>query len=504
MFNQRAREHLQICFYPIILSKVDAAVCARFVRFALAPLSKRASIYLSENSDFPSNDWPDFCTIIDGKRLHQIASESDKVIFWCASDFWRAPASLRRKAILCDPYTNFAATDLLNSWVSKEVYSPEVNRTAFGIFKKMRNVCIKDNRDVLLIGPAPSQYELMKSNKKIVGNPLCIYIGSAIYNEHLTSLYPPDIIVAADGTSQFSGLQPSLRFRSRVELLIEQTGSLLFVPSNVFGIISAHWQENLISSILTIPYYKKMNDKIQRLLHEDWVIHPTGNVLTTLALPVAQSLSQNIRFSGISFFETAANDELHWVHANSTQYYRNNAEILIKEPGAVLPNLGYKEQHYSNLKSQLHVMKTCGFSFYRFDGSPLSELENLTDTNVLEKSIWIKSIENIVIIFERIQHFAGLLTIFFAGLVLLLPMALLSILPVNLTLIVLLVLCIFVSVSGVYFLRMRMNRMLANIEGRLSRQQAAQFENLSTRLEYIERAIENENNEGPTQINDRT
>lgn len=70
MFNQRVREHLQICFYPIILSKDDAAVCAKFAGFALAPLSKRASIYLSENSDFPSNGWPDFCTIIDGKQLH--------------------------------------------------------------------------------------------------------------------------------------------------------------------------------------------------------------------------------------------------------------------------------------------------------------------------------------------------------------------------------------------------------------------------------------------------
>ena len=68
----------------------------------------------------------------------------------------------------------------------------------------------------------------------------------------------------------------------------------------------------------------------------------------------------------------------------------------------------------------------------------------------------------------------------------------LTVLQVNIVLIGLAVTGIVMIACIAFFLRMRMNRMLKGMEGRLARQQAAQFDNLSKRLEVLEEYIEHQ------------
>jgi len=270
------REYMDICFYPSICNVHDAAICTRLVNWALSPLSPRARIIIPTQIDLRSEDWPDYCEVINGRKLSQAAAKAETIIFWRGESFWAAPAKLRRKGLICDPYTSIAATDTLNAWVNDNCKPLHDGSNIPNVFKDISKSSWAAKRDVLIIGSSPSLSELMMSNKLELGNPLCLYMGGTIYNEELISRFPPDIIVAADGTSQFSGLKPALMFKEQVVALMKRTGVILMAPDVVSGFIEAHWPESVRPYILTLPYLdaEKTVDTRDMSLHENWAIRP--------------------------------------------------------------------------------------------------------------------------------------------------------------------------------------------------------------------------------------
>ncbi len=485
---------INVCFFPCIETQADAALCQRYARWALAPLEGGAKIQVILDQDIEQSGlWPDYCVVLDTENALVELKSADKVLVWKSDAFWGAPSWLRRKAIICDPYTSFAATDTLNAWVSSVLGEGDDDLMAPPAFLKLRDACLDTARDILLIGTAPSQSELLATSKELLGNPLCIYMGTAIMNEQLTNIFPPDIIVAADGASQFSSLEPGLAFKARVEAIMESSGCLLVVPASVAGIIKTHWAAPLLSRILTLPTLQPGSQGALHVnqLHDRWAVYPTGNILTTLALPLASSLSRRVRFAGITFQDGKESaNSVHWRQADSGKYARQVADVLTYEPGAVLPKANYRTEHFAVLQRMLDNLTRANIVLCDFQGGEITlrqqaRIDEKRRSNVL-KGLFYWGIKLV----DKVQHFPMLLGVFFISVVLSGSMIALAILNINTVLIGLNLACICAIAGTVFFLRLRMNRMFHEIEGRLSRQQAAQFDNLSKRLKAIESSSE--------------
>jgi len=173
------------------------------------------------------------------------------------------------------------------------------------------------------------------------------------------------------------------------------------------------------------------------------------------------------------------------------------ADVLCKEPAAILPNSGYKIQHFATLKMQLEIMQTNGILLCNYKGAPLKEIQKSASTRnkPFTQSLGRRGLVGIIRQFEKMQHYSEILAVFLIGAVLVTTMMLLLLVSADMALIGLASLSFIAVMSGLFFLRLRMNRMLTVMEGRLARQQAAQFENLSERMKVLETTLSNDNND---------
>lgn len=485
-------ELLNVIFYPALETADDARICARFIEWVLVPLALRATVKIPAASDLTC-EWPGGCEVISSDMAIKAARSADTVLVWSSSAFWAAPAWLRRKAVICDPYASFAASDTLNSWVSRTAL---LKRKIAGPPEAFADMCEQarhENREVLLIGTGPTQDELLATDKQAQGNPLCIYMSGSVNNPALTAKFPPDIIVAADGASQFSALAPARDFKERVVAIMRSSRAILIVPAGVGGAVAAHWPDDLIAQILTLPFDMSVQTS-RSSLNKRWAVVPTGNVMTTMALPIAKALSDQVRFAGVTLHEEergAGLRQAHWQHANAIEYYRSSADILAMEPASVLPQAGYRRRHFAGLNMQIRKLEAIGTSFRDMRGEPLppapaaKSIQGAYQSDDFE-SLIARPRDFVIKKFEKAQHFPGLLAVFLVGSVLLLTVMLMTLTTLEITLGALSALCLCALVAGLYLMRLRMNRMLLAMEGRLSRQQAAQFENISQRLKALE------------------
>ncbi|MDB4843917.1 hypothetical protein OAP52_05350 [Hellea sp.] len=482
----------RVIFYPSVSSYDDLEICSRYIQWGCASLAQNVLIILPVSKDLPLREWPNYCMTVDRDMANYHAKNSEVVIFWNSAAYWGSPAWLRRKAVICDPYASIAATDKFNAWVSS-VLEFKLNQTNKPPkeFLRLRATTLAENRDVLIIGPGLGNSSLKETNKLELKNPLCLYVGSAILDTKLTQRFPPDIICASDGASQFSNLAPALDFKARVEFLLYKTKALLIVPAQVTGVIQSHWRDDIKARVLTIPVRTESSFAPNVPVNDSWKTQPTGNVLTTLALPIAQSLSNNLRFSGISLAENQETSGVHWKHANDVNYHRSLTDLLRFEPGSILPVGDYKTKHFLQLSIQLKLICENGGKLLDFSAQPLEMFGD--KESALGNSVQKNSIDLLLDIcikkFEIAQNYPSILGVLLITIVLVLSLMMLTFTTPVMTLLMLSILNLCLLVSGLFVLRLRMNRMIAGIEGRLSRQQAIQYENLSERLKPLEETV---------------
>jgi len=476
-----------IGFYPAIDNQDDLNLCKKYVHFNLQPLLQSTEVFISTTRNLTVDNKTKDVRYLSEAELKLAVKTAQSILIWKMDAFWDAPAYIRRKAVICDPYTSFSATDTLNAWVSEKCNDtqPKTNNLPPPILTLKKSADL-NKRDVLIIGSAPNQKALNKLNKKSAGDPICLYMGSTVQDTDLTRRFPPDLIVAADGPSQFSDFAIAKSFRANVEAHLRTSQAYLIIPSTMTAISHNVFSKDILDKIITIPAVPSPN--IARLDFEKnqtiWHTHQTGNILTTMALPIASKISMFIRLCGVTLpHEIGDGGSVHWNHIHDAKYAKRAAEILSREPGSILPVENYREKHMSNLGTMLNQLLYGRWAVKDHADNLITTTLNTVKQPHTAAPIWLRASTNIL---SKLQH-APLKFFLVLYILIMVTSGLLAMqINIEITILIITCLCLTLIILGGLLLRLRMNRAIAAAERRLSRQQALQFKNLSDRLSVFE------------------
>lgn len=413
---------------------------------------------------------------------HGLAA-ADIIFFWQKDSFWAAKASHRRKGLVVDEYSQQAVGDKLDALVAQYI-SPDYSGHRKGFFE-----AVKARRPVItqaiLVGSGPDIASLKILTPEDLETSLSLYLSTSVLNEQACAACPPDIIMAVDGPSQFGASATGRNYRDRAADLVRRYKSLILVPAQHLPSIRAHWPADIQDHIFAVPLTRKV--KAGHRFSQDWQYEPTSNVSTSFGLPCAASFTDIIRFAGIS--ATLAPQDInphthHWEHVDESLYQRHVAPMLAAHPASGQDNAGYLRRHQARLAQELSAYSAAGVTFSTLGGKPIEITPQKLAADTPQKlPLKVRFFESIA----KAEHYPEAIiaaTFILAGL---LGTALQY--SIGLSMLGFLITggLAAILIAGVLFLRLRMNRMTARLESKLSQQQTQQFANLSERLEALER-----------------
>lgn len=442
------------------------SVYRKQAQWHLAPLGDSITV------EFPQTD----------AEAQRSAQSADIIFFWQKEAFWAAKAAYRRKGIVVDEYAQQAVGDGLDAFVAQYI-SPDYTGHSEGFFKavKARRPVIKQ---AILIGSGPDMSSLAGLTAADRETSLSLYLSTSVLNEQACAVCPPDIIIAVDGPSQFGLSETGRRYRGRAAELVRRYKSLILVPAQHLPSIRAHWPEDIQDHIFAVPLTRKVGPGHR--FDQHWQYEPTSNVSTSFGLPCAASFTESIKFAGVS--ATLDPQEInphthHWEHVDESLYQRHVAPMLAAHPASGQENAGYLNRHHARLDQELSAYAAAGIVFSKLGGSPIeisAKAPPLDPTQSLP--LKVRVFESIA----KIEHYPGRIIVSAFILAGLLGSALQYSIGLDMLGFLITGGVAACLVAGILFLRLRMNRMTARLERKLSQQHSQQFANLSERLEALE------------------
>lgn len=458
---------LQACYFPAFRESADKAAYQKQAEWHLAPLKDTLTV------EYP-------LTEAEAQRAAQTA---DIIFFWQKDAFWAAKAAHRRKGIIVDEYAQQAVGDGLDAFVAQYI-SPDYDGHSESFFKAVRT-----RRPIItqaiLIGSGPDMPSLAGLTAQERETSLSLYLSTSVLNEQACTSCPPDIIIAVDGPSQFGLSETGRRYRDRAADLVRRYESLILVPAQHLPSIRAHWPPDIQDHIFAVPLTRKVRPGHR--FNQDWHYEPTSNVSTSFGLPCAASFTDAIKFAGISVTldpQDINPRSQHWEHVDESLYQRHVAPMLAAHPASGQENAGYLHRHHARLDQELSAYAAAGITFSKLGGPPIEiKAKALPPETPQRLPVKVRFFELIAKAEHYPRHIiicvfilAGLLGTALQYSIGMLMLGFLIAGGVAATL-----------VAGILFLRLRMNRMTARLESKLSQQQSQQFVNLSERLEALER-----------------
>lgn len=412
---------------------------------------------------------------------------ANKIMFWQRSAKFAATPDMRRKAVPADEYADPACGDIISA-----VFGRADQNRIDADAKQFAALCSDVRgqvRPVLMIGSGP--HETADLHLKSDGSSVNIFLSTAIFMDDLCRQFAPDIIVANDGPSQFDYGKTAQAFQIRVLELMELYPKLrMIVPDIYYNIIARQWPQSCLSRILFIPLTRDAAALPERF-DVKWEMCPTRNVLTALGLPAARGLSDDIIFYGITLPETQAEMAIkpsaprrHWGHRHNIKYQQHVADMIWRHPASVIVEGNYMDAHMGLLSYILARHNDDGGTLSIWPNRPVySDLENLEDESMRLGAPPLKqAVFNGLVWAENRPVFAAAGSAVICGLLYFIVEKIMSEFWPALAFGAL----IFLFVMTYFMFRLRMSRMTAQMETRLSKQQATQFKNLSDRLESLE------------------
>ena len=465
--NNASHKTLKACYFPAFHETADISLYQKQAQWHLAPLADGIKV------EFPQTD----------SEAQSLVQSADIIFFWQKEAFWAAKAAYRRKGLVVDEYAQQAVGDGLDAFVAQYI-SPDYKGHSEGFFKAVtaRRPVIKQ---AILIGSGPHMSSLADLTEPERETSLSLYLSTSVLNEQACAVCPPDIIIAVDGPSQFGLSETGQRYRDRAAELVRRYKSLILVPAQHLPSIRAHWPDDIQDYVFAVPLTRKVRPGHR--LDQGWRYEPTSNVSTSFGLPCAASFTESIKFAGVSASldpQDINPHTHHWEHVDESLYQRHVAPMLAAHPASGQENAGYLARHHARLDRELSAYAASGIVFSKLGGTPI-EIKDKAPPQEAPQSLPLK-----VRIFETIakaEHYSGRIIACVFILAGLLGTALQYSIGLDMLGFIITGGVAACLVAGILFLRLRMNRMTARLESKLSQQQAQQFANLSERLEALER-----------------
>lgn len=409
----------------------------------------------------------------------ELIKNAAAILAWNQGALIGAPRKLCQKAVAIDPFMDISATDTLHRWVASQLETPEQIDTAWA--KSVRRLkALKQSRPILLIGPGPQTPE---ARKAFAGqSPFTLYLGTSLHDSSLCEALPPDVIIGADGVGQF-GTSPASQLLQRKVGKALATGSQLIVTEKL-GPIAHYLYPEYEEQIHVVPIGGQ-----QDRLWQTGKSRPLGNVLTTLGLPVASILAEEseIQTLGISLSEKSQNQ--HWKHSQIDAMSRTAMDMLIHEPGAVLPNPNYRHRHFETLAEMIDEITTTGV---KIQGSTTLKHSPKTSDITKVQAGWLpKVLAGAVGLLEYAE------TKRYEGLCLLICMIIFGVIALQIGFLTMETATLGISIAALLsvfllgiFLRLRIRRWTSIFERRRRQIEAAELSALKARMDAIEAKLD--------------
>lgn len=410
--------------------------------------------------------------------------QADIVLFWRADSYWAAPPHVRAKGVLVDELTEPDAGNRLDTLVT-DTLSPDVEPFR-ARYRELLSRHRQAGASVNLIGSGPRAGGRIE---RADSGALNIYLGTSVFSDALLGEFRPDIVVAADGPSQFGVSQTATRFRQRMTEILRRGETTLIVPMAHYLNIAHNWEPDILGHVLPIPV--DADTPLGTRFSQSFSYRPTTNILTSFGLPLALDVSDEIDFVGITLPRGAEEETkvLHWTHAEEVRYQRHVADMMAQHPAAMNISDSYLADHMSQLSQILAAAQmesqAAGCSFRLEGRAHRCEAPGGSDP-VSKRADVLPGVFRIVEAFDDRP---------IVGALLLLPFVALGVWALKESLDQRMFEILVVSLAAVAiavvtaFLRARMNRRFSQLERRLVQQQAHQFANVSSRLEAIENGL---------------
>jgi len=482
MISARAIPTPYVVAYPRIENVEDLRQVRRLTDWNLAPWAKatggRIILPVSENllnSAHRKETLAEITALAPKRLLHG----ATRVLGWNSAALTGASPYLRTAALAIDPFMDISATDTINRFVSTQLQTSETVeaewRQSLDILQNFAGT-----RDLLIVGSGPHSADARISAIRSGACPLIL--GTALMDTELIDSLPSGLIISADGPGQFSSMPAALTIISAMGKAIAR-GSHLVVTEEL-GPLARHLLGNIAPNhIHAVP----MGGPLDALWRTSRT-RPLANVLTTLGLPLAAVLALtggNIQSLGVSFRNTPGPDPnaSHWAHHNDALILKRKAlDLLVHEPGSILPDPNYLLKHYANLRRMTDDLAEIGLDV---PGRILMSSDTVDTIPVTEPSKVIPYIVAAVDKIEQWRHICATLT--YIGIFLTVFCMLIALGPKHLSVLIVLSVAVLLGLMFLgIFLRLRIRRWMNVFERRRRQIESRELELIAARLDAIE------------------
>lgn len=403
-----------------------------------------------------------------GWELRLSARDADALVVLDADLYWGLPGRVRRRAVLADPLTVPAASDTVDravtDWLGLDADAEAARWSA--------RVEALGADALRILGPGPVDVEALQSDTPT------LLIGSTVFDAELMARVRPVLIAAADGGSQLGGSPTARLWTERVQALLRHHADLhLVVPAHALAQMRHHWPDDLLGRIIGVPEARPDAPA----LPDAFAHHPTGNVLTSLALPVAAGVvagsdTPQIDLQGIT---VGGEPPLRFDHRAAAERARRLGPIRQENPAGTHRAPDHMARHLTRLEAQLAGLAARGVDI-RVGGRPWGR--ERTDAPAGPSRLMLRVFDTV----DRLQHREGFLVglafaIAWAGL-----LGARAVMPTDILIAGLLAALVAGLVALALFLRARGNRLAARTERHLSERMAQMEAETDARLRALE------------------
>lgn len=249
--------------------------------------------------------------------------------------------------------------------------------------KKKNNSLLKETlikvknkkNDILLIGSGPSTNLINELNINY-DNTLSIICNSVIKNKELLKKINPTIMVASDAVFHSGYSKYACDFREALIEGLDLIKDMIFiVPSRDFHLYTKNLPIRFKNRIFAIESKKKKKFNIN--ITKELYLKSTSNVLTLMMLPIAASLSDNIKLLGFDG-KTKEDKNIFWKYDEKSQFINTLETTKLAHPAFYKVNYDkYYNIHCDQVKELIDLITYNKIKISNLSHSNIPALESI-------------------------------------------------------------------------------------------------------------------------------
>ncbi|WP_254822902.1 hypothetical protein [Haloglomus halophilum] len=287
----------------------------------------------------------------------QFDGVSDRILLWDSSRLWRPPIlrNIGKTKIVDQEYFSTVES---TSWanVTNEIRNP-VDDASEQNYRGLSSSEEYPASYVFATGPSLDKV----FDIEIPEDALSIICNSIVRNDELLQHLQPDVLVFADPVFHFGPSRYAHKFRQDAIKVLRQYDCKAVIPSHYHSLLAGHFPElsNQFIGFNSVPAEEPIYPTPDQL-----EVMSTANIMTLFMLPIAMSLTDDVRIVGADGREK--NESYFWEHSGTAQYDDELMETVAKTHPSFFRDRIYEDyydQHVETLTEMIEYGERDGIQF---------------------------------------------------------------------------------------------------------------------------------------------